>query len=709
MSSETPHFYEFENFRLDPSAKMLLRDNAQVPLTPKVFDTLQFLVEHAGRLLGKDELMQEIWQDRIVDETNLTYNIKMLRRALCDNAQQPRFIETVPRRGYRFIAQVRESPAEQPVRSITEPELQVALPVKRRSYFPLAFALVALTACVLSAFWLVHTRSENPAPSAPLLSAPLLSTPFRSEPFSTNGRLHAVITPDGKYVAYTNETEAKEAIWLRQLETSENIQIVPPSDHAYLGLAISHDGNSLYFVRRHRTDDTPSALYRVMTFGGTPVKLAEKMEGSISVSPNDRQLSFVRCKYEEEDYCSLYVVGADGTNERRLLATRRPARISDNQFSPDGNSIVYAVGESANGGSDFRIMSLDLSSAKERQVSARTFFNINDLKWLPNGSGLLVAARENLYGRIRIWQVAIGDGDARALTRDATDYVSMSLDRAGTRMIATNATNTFHLYVTSGENFANANALTSARTVTFAPDGKIVYSGNDGDIWTINPTGGEQRQLTNNSGTNFSPRVSPDGGYIFFTSNRTGTNQIWRMNSDGGNQVQLTRTEGGYPRFVTSDGKWVYFESGLHETIWQVASDGSAEFQVSQKPAVRATFSPDGKLAAYLFRAELSDKVFIGVMSVPDGSLLKSFPVADTATSVTAMVWAKDNKSFDYVTTGPSKTSLWHLSLAGNVPRLVAELGNDEIQDIAMSPDGNDLAFIRGKWIHDAVLIEGLK
>jgi tricorn protease len=566
-----------------------------------------------------------------------------------------------------------------------------------------------VTAFVLIAFWLVHSRSANPAPSAPLLSAPLLSAPFKSEPFSTNGRLKAAISPDGKYVAYTNETEAKEAVWLRQLETSENLQIVPPSDHAYLGLAISHDGNSLYFVRRHRTDNTPSALYRVMTFGGTPVKLAEKLEGWISVSPDDRQLSFVRCNYEDEDYCSLYVVGADGTNERRLLQTRRPVRISDNQFSPDGKSIAYAAGQSSNGGSDFRLMSIDLSSGKERQVSRRTFFNINDLKWLPNGSGLLLTARETLYGRIRIWQVAISDGEALALTRDATDYVSISMDRAADKMIATYTTDTFHLYVAQGENLAQANSLTSARTFAFAPDGKVIYSADDGDIWTINRAGGEQRQLTNNAGTNFFPRVSPDGRYIFFTSNRTGANQVWRMNSDGGNQVQITRTEGGYPRFVTSDGKWVYFESGLHETLWRVASDGNAEFQVSEKPALRATFSPDGKLAAYLFRAKPGDKTFIGVMSLENASLLKSFPVEETATAVTAIVWAKDDKSFDYVTTGPSKTSLWHESLAGNTPRLIAELGSDEISDIAVSPDGADLVFIRGKWIHDAVLIEGLK
>src|SRR5438132_6220096 len=111
MSVQTGHFYEFGNFRLDAAAKVLFCEGKPVSLTPKVFETLQVFVEHAGRLLEKDELMQKIWQDRYVEESNLTFNIKMLRRALNDDAHAPRFIETVPRRGYRFIAEVRETVA----------------------------------------------------------------------------------------------------------------------------------------------------------------------------------------------------------------------------------------------------------------------------------------------------------------------------------------------------------------------------------------------------------------------------------------------------------------------------------------------------------------------------------------------------------------------------------------------------------------------
>ena len=108
MSSNTAHSYEFENFRLDLSEKVLFCDDKPVSITPKAFETLQVFVENAGHLLEKDELMQRIWQDRFVEESNLAFNIKILRRVLNDDAHQPRFIETVPRRGYRFIATVKE-------------------------------------------------------------------------------------------------------------------------------------------------------------------------------------------------------------------------------------------------------------------------------------------------------------------------------------------------------------------------------------------------------------------------------------------------------------------------------------------------------------------------------------------------------------------------------------------------------------------------
>ena len=162
---------------------------------------------------------------------------------------------------------------------------------------------------------------------------------------------------------------------------------------------VSHDGNSLYFVRKTLTDPATSAIYRVMTFGGIPVKITDHTEGTVSVSPDNKQLAFTRCKYKDDDFCSLMLIDTNGKNERKLLTRQRPIRLSGTQFSPDGKSIAFASGESWNGGSNFRLMQLDLASGAESQISRKTFFNINNLKWLPDGDGLLLAASEGYDGR----------------------------------------------------------------------------------------------------------------------------------------------------------------------------------------------------------------------------------------------------------------------------------------------------------------------
>ena len=98
--------FRFESFQLDVAERRLLRSGELVPLRAKVFDTLCLLVENHGRLLRKDELMQRLWPDSVVEDNNLDHNISKLRRALQDGSNGQKFIETVPRQGYRFVADV---------------------------------------------------------------------------------------------------------------------------------------------------------------------------------------------------------------------------------------------------------------------------------------------------------------------------------------------------------------------------------------------------------------------------------------------------------------------------------------------------------------------------------------------------------------------------------------------------------------------------
>src|SRR5262245_35770733 len=108
MSLLINHFYRFGEFTLDADQRVLLREGRPLPLTPKVFDTLLILVENNGRIVEKDELITRVWPDTFVEEGNLTFNITQLRKSLGDDARSPLYIETVARRGYRFIANVEE-------------------------------------------------------------------------------------------------------------------------------------------------------------------------------------------------------------------------------------------------------------------------------------------------------------------------------------------------------------------------------------------------------------------------------------------------------------------------------------------------------------------------------------------------------------------------------------------------------------------------
>jgi DNA-binding winged helix-turn-helix (wHTH) protein len=107
MNQSDKHLYEFGPFRLDPAERLLLRDGQHVPLTPKAFETLLILVENCGHVLNKDELLKKVWPDTFVEEVNLAKNVSYLRKIL-GGEQAAQYIETIPKRGYRFVASVKD-------------------------------------------------------------------------------------------------------------------------------------------------------------------------------------------------------------------------------------------------------------------------------------------------------------------------------------------------------------------------------------------------------------------------------------------------------------------------------------------------------------------------------------------------------------------------------------------------------------------------
>src|SRR3982751_858038 len=247
MSLGTDNF-SFNGFVLDVREKVLLKDGAPVAITPKTFLLLQTLLENHGHLVEKQLLLKTIWPDSFVEEGNLSFTVNLLRKALSDDRQEPRFIETVRKRGYRFIGDVRKDPQEEASwngDAVKDPQPVAQEPVRptRRAYLVSAAAILFIGS-IAGGLWYARSAGHKP-------ELPILSSSFNSERLSTNGKiLNAAISPDGKKFAYTIGLGTdRQSVWLRQLDSSSNNEIIPPSNDFYFNLAFSPDGNFIYFVR----------------------------------------------------------------------------------------------------------------------------------------------------------------------------------------------------------------------------------------------------------------------------------------------------------------------------------------------------------------------------------------------------------------------------------------------------------------------------
>lgn len=700
MQLKSNDLYDFDNFRFDVKEKVLSRNGVAIPIAPKVFTTLKILISNAGHLLEKQELMEAIWPNQFVEESNLTYNIKMLRKALGDAAAQPRFIETVPRSGYRFIAKIKERNAE-----YASAELSL-LPGQRdssRNRYWMFAGIATIFILILGGGSWIARESLFAAGYGPTTVSEAV---FDAKRLTSGGKTFvSSISPDGKILAFVDSSAGKGSLWLKNLESSETFSLIAPMEADYVGLDWAADGLSIYFVRS--IGPGIAHIYNISTIGGIPKKIVEFTQGWMSSSPEGSRISFVRCLYKEDDHCSLFVADADGRNERKLVTRQRPIRIADNQISPDGRSIAFAVGESLNGESNFRLMRVDIESGEETELVSRTFFNIKSLKWMSRPNDLLFTASEGLDEPSRIWRASSRTGDSFSVSNNENSYSWLSVDDSGNKIVATRVSNNFKLHVsTNGE----TKPLSDAWSAAFIADGRIVFDGEQGDIWSIAADGGEKRQLTANSKRNFFPVGSPDGKYVYFTSNRTGSNHLWRMDIDGTGQIQLTKNEGGYPRFASPDGNWIYYRSDHSGSFWKVSSDGLNEIRVSGINEYAGAFSPDGQLLAYFFRdAEDKNKLKIGIRGLADQALLRTLKTPDGEVKSIDIAWSPDGRTVNFATKKEGSYTLWSHSLDALEPVFTADLGTDGISHLRISPDGRAYATIRGDWIHDAVLITGLR
>src|SRR5574341_933443 len=232
MRKENQQSYEFGPFHLDTDERLLMRDGRVVPLPPKVFETLLALVKNSGRIVSKEELMQSLWPDTFVEESNLTQNISQIRRALGDGASEAQYIETIPKRGYRFVAPVQRvtssenglapaeagngagaevfdlAPGDAPANGAPGDSIITAPPIRKKALA--VAALLGLSLALVAVALFVYRRANTQAETAFRRINPSRLT--------TSGKaLHAAVSRDGKYVAFVVEENDLQSLWVRQV------------------------------------------------------------------------------------------------------------------------------------------------------------------------------------------------------------------------------------------------------------------------------------------------------------------------------------------------------------------------------------------------------------------------------------------------------------------------------------------------------------
>jgi eukaryotic-like serine/threonine-protein kinase len=582
---------------------------------------------------------------------------------------------------------------------------------KRNFWLRLGALLVASAGIIWSvSYW----RATRPAPFQRMDITRL----------TTSGKVtRAAISPDGKYVAYvTSETSfgeqhSKVSLWVEQVTTGSDVQIIPPAYVGYFGLTFSRDGDFLYFVESEggSAGILPlGVLYKIPALGGKARRLISDVNGEATISPDGKRLAFVRDSSERNESV-LMVANEDGTGERQLALRKYPNLYERVAWSPDGKSIAAIVDNSEAGLAYVSLAEIPAEGGAERLLSRQRWASLGGLAWVADGQGLVVDTQEETGGPSQFGYISYPSGEFRKITSDLNEYFGFSVT-ADSRVGATVQIEFLSdIWVVPIAGAGSAMPISSGDHTswgTWSPDGRIVflkYARSAANIWVMESDGHNERQLTADAASlKFSPRVSPDGRYIGFVSDRTGSLHVWRTDIDGANPKQLTNSpleswDLG-PDF-SPDGKWVvYIKWGPEQGIWKVPIEGGNPVRLNNAEAHSPAVSPDGRWIAYSYSDPLAVPTR-GVAIMPfEGGTTKRLEI-----SPQALRWDPDGRSLLYTKNEGGVENIWRQPIAGETPKEITHFSSDLIFYFDVSRDGKRLVMDRGRVTSDVVLIRDVK
>jgi DNA-binding winged helix-turn-helix (wHTH) protein/Tol biopolymer transport system component len=686
----------FGIFELDLRAGELRRNGSKIRLQEQPFQVLTVLLERPGEIVTREELQKKLWPaDTFVDfDHSLNAAIRRLRDALGDSAENPRFVETVARRGYRFLAPINGAAAT----VAAQPIPQSIDGLKRWRIF--ATGTLLLVGVVVG--WVVAHWPRQPSQ--------MQSSQFKQRRLTANPEddpvLGAAISPDGKYLAFSDKT----GFYLRQIDSGETHSVNLPSGFTGVPAAWYPDGSHLV-AAWVEGPKAPTSLWQISIMGGAPRKLID--DGRIAaVSRDGSQIAFVKgTKVAEE----MWVMDGNGEKPRRLVAGQRwmfgvPA------WSPDGRRIACVIGSYApeQWQVNTTVAMFDLDNGRQETIFSSAGRQAAIDAGMELGQGLVWTADNHLIYSVsepppnqadsNVWSVALDShgrvaGPALRLTATPDDVSSLSASSDGKRIAYTKNSLNPGIYVSElnsgGTRLSTPQRLTldNWRDYPFSwtPDSKAVLFASDRDgayhIFKQQIDQTVPELLVGGNEQAMAPRVAPDNATVLYV--------IWPKLGEPATPRRLMRVPlaGGPPQMVLQHESLGNIQCArLPSTLCLYDSRSSTQLSFfrfdpvtgksEELPQIRIqdevpyaynwSLSPDGKILATAKGKTVQKDPSISFFSLQDGS--KRTVTAQAWAGISSIDFAADSRSIwapAYTNTG--KWALLNIDLQGRTRKMLED------------------------------------
>jgi serine/threonine protein kinase/Tol biopolymer transport system component len=546
----------------------------------------------------------------------------------------------------------------------------------------------------------------------------------------------AAISPDGKYILNIQDDNGLQSLWLRNVATGSDTQILAPAAAIYDSLIFSPDGNYVYFRQAGIGTQSEWELFRAPVLGGTPQKVVHDVDTGVTFSPDGHRMAYVRSNDPELGKVYFLTANLDGSEETVLRAADYsnsdvPRFLS---WSPDGKRIAssaFILGDVLGA-----IRLLDIADKKTQTLATFKDELVHEILWLPGGKWLLAIYQEkgSNYGRSQVGFIPAAGGPMQPITRDTNAYWSLTLSADGksAATVQVKISRTLDMLPGAGSP-ANVSVQPLAQAgdvqaVAWAADGKLLVS--DGQsVRRMSADGAQQTTLVSDpNGWILDIARCGDRYDVLSWGFHGGTSavRIWRVNTDGSNPKQLSKGSFDFNPACSPDGKWVYYNGSGSHPLKRVLLDGG-EPEIAPSSDVPNIYgigavavSPDGKLLALEADVTAPNHPEIALSKLAlvnlDSSSQSAPRLLDIDSRISGgaggntftdtMSFTPDGRSVAYIVRDKGVDNVWTQPLDGSAGRQITNFTSENIAEFRWSPDGKTLAVARNHNISDVVLLQ---